>query len=232
MFIVFLLFFDSLATESEFVRRNLLAFMNGTINSVVMTDCNHAAKNLRSQLVLGTTIVSGGNAIFDVRILHLAGVSQDLYRVSDYVSGMLVLQLCSSDTINKLLQLLITTNEDPLNISFMALTIFFLRSFICAYNNVDLNCEARVTMLWSSLMWFSSLKDVHQQLKNNFITACLDGIFLASQRKLHNIHLTTTESIEHAFGTARSWRREFTINECIIYCNKINFIMKNVYNMM
>ena len=51
MFIVFLLFFDSLATESEFVRRNLLAFMNGTINSVVMTDCNHAKKNLRSQLV-------------------------------------------------------------------------------------------------------------------------------------------------------------------------------------
>ena len=52
--------FDDLATESEFVRRNLLTFINGTINSVMMTDCNHAAKNLRSQLVLGTTIVSGG----------------------------------------------------------------------------------------------------------------------------------------------------------------------------
>ena len=77
-------------------------------------------------------------------------------------------------------------------------------------------------------MWFSSLKGVHQQSKNNFITACLGGIFLASQRKVHNLRLTTTESIEHTFGTVRSWRREFTINEFIIYCNKIDFIMKNV----
>ena len=83
-------------------------------------------------------------------------------------------------------------------------------------------------MLCSSLIWFSSLKCVFQQSKNNFITACLGGIFLASQKKIHNLWLTTTESIEHAFGTARSWRCEFTINKFMIYCNKINFIMKNV----
>ena len=77
-------------------------------------------------------------------------------------------------------------------------------------------------------MWFSSLKGVHNQSKHNFVTACIGGIFLASQRKIHNLRLTTTESIEHAFGTARSWRREFSINEFIIYCNKIDFIMKNV----
>ena len=117
--------FDGLATESEFIRKHVIAFMTGTINSVVMTDCNHAAKNLRSQLVLGT-FVSGGDAIFDVGILHLAGVSQELYRVSDYASDMLVLQLCSSDTINKLLNLLLTSSEDQLNISFMAMTFYEL----------------------------------------------------------------------------------------------------------
>ena len=151
--------------------------MNGTTNSVVMTDCNHAAKNLRSQLVLGTTIVSGGKAIFDVGILHLAGVLQELFRVSDYTSDVLVLQLCSSSTITKLLTLLLTSNKDPLNTSFMAITLYFLRSYICAYNSVDLFCEVRVTMLWSALMWFSSLKGVHQQSKNNFITSCLGVIF-------------------------------------------------------
>ena len=220
--------FDGLATESDFVRKNLIAFMNGSINTIVMTDCNHAAKNLRSQLVLGTTIVKGGNAIFDVGILRLAGVPPDLYRVSDYASDVLVLQLCSSSTINKLLDLLLKSHEDPLNLSFMAITLYFLRSFICAYNSDNLGCEARVTILWSSLMWFSSLKGIHNQSKHNFVTACLGGIFLASQRKIHNLRLTTTESIEHAFGTARSWRREFSINEFIIYCNKIDFIMKNV----
>ena len=30
------------------------------------------------------------------------------------------------------------------------------------------------------------------------------------------------------FGTARSWKREYMVNKFIIYCNKIEFIMKNV----
>ena len=202
--------------------------MNGTTNSVVMTDCNHATKNLRSQLVLGTTIVSGGNAIFDVGILSLAGVPQELYRVNDYASDVLVLKLCSSATINKLLNLLLNSNEDPMNIGFMAITLYFLRSFICAFNTIDISCEGRVTMMWSALMWFSSLKGIHPLSKNNFITSCLGGIFLATQKKVRNLRLTTTEPIEHAFGTARSWRREFTVNEFLIYCNKIDYIMKNV----
>ena len=110
----------------------------------------------------------------------------------------------------------------------MAMTLYFLRAFICAYNSADLNCEARVTIFWSSLMWFSSLKGIHHQSKNNFITSYLGAIFLATQKKIHNLQLTTTEPIEHAFGTARSWRREFSVNKFIIYCNKVDFIMKNV----
>ena len=39
---------DGLATETEFVRQYMIAFMNGTIDSVVMTDYNHVAKNLHS----------------------------------------------------------------------------------------------------------------------------------------------------------------------------------------
>ena len=77
-------------------------------------------------------------------------------------------------------------------------------------------------------MWFTSLKGVHQQSKHNFVTSCLGRIFLASQRKICNLWLTTTEPIEHAFGKARSWRRKFTINEFLIYSYKIDFIMKNV----
>ena len=126
------------------------------------------------------------------------------------------------------MSLFLTTKEDPKNISFMAMTLYFLRAFICAYNSADLNCEARVTIFWSSLMWFSSLKGIHHQSKNNFITSYLGAIFLATQKKIHNLQLTTTEPIEHAFGTARSWRREFSVNKFIIYCNKVDFIMKNV----
>ena len=71
-------------------------------------------------------------------------------------------------------------------------------------------------------MWFSSLKGVHAQSKHNFVTSCLGEIFF------RNLRLTTTEPIKYAFVTNRSWRREFTINEFLIYSNKIDFFMKNV----
>ena len=105
--------------------------MKENSNTVSMTDCNHAAKNIRSQLVLGTTIVTGGDAAFDVGILRLAGVSSELYRVEDYASDVVVLKLCSSDTVFKLLKLIETGAEDPMNISFMAMTLYFLNFCMC-----------------------------------------------------------------------------------------------------
>ena len=56
----------------------------------------------------------------------------------------------------------------------------------------------------------------------------LRRIFLASQRKVSNLQMTTTEPIAHAFGTAKNWRQEFTINKFLTYCNKKDLIMKNV----
>ena len=44
--------------------------MKGNNNTVTMADCNHAAKNLRSQLVWGSNIVTGGDVAFDVAILR------------------------------------------------------------------------------------------------------------------------------------------------------------------
>ena len=177
--------FDGLAAETQFIRKNLISFMNGNSGTVTMTDCNHAAKNIRSQLVLGSEVVTGGNAIFDVGLLRLAGVPVDLYRVSDYASDVLVLKLCSSDTINKLFNLLITEKEDPLNIAFMAISLYFLRTFLCAYNSENINSEARVTMIWSVLMWFTSLDGVSKISKNNLTTSCLGGIFLAEIGRAH-----------------------------------------------
>ena len=83
-------------------------------------------------------------------------------------------------------------------------------------------------MIWSALMWFSSLEGVSKISKNNLITSCLGGMFLAVQKKVKNLRFTTTEPLEHTFGTARSWRREFTINEFLTYSNKLYLILKNI----
>ena len=39
--------FDGLAAETNFIWNNLISFMKGSSDTVVMTDCNHAAKNMR-----------------------------------------------------------------------------------------------------------------------------------------------------------------------------------------
>jgi len=204
--------------------------MKGSSNIVAMTDCNHAAKNMRSQLVLGSTIVMAGEALFDVSILRIAGVSPELYKVNDYTSDIVVLKLCESDTIHKLIQLMENGGEDPLNVAFMAMSLYFLRMFLCVFNTVDITAEARVTMLWSSLMWFSSIEGIHDLSHNNFNTVCIGGIFLCMQKRVRNLRMTTTEPLEHMFGTARSWRREFTVNEFIIYSNKLEIIISNIIN--
>lgn len=51
-------------------------------------------KFMRSQLVLGT--------------LQIAGISPELYKVDDHASDFIVLKLCGSNTIDKLLKLIET----------------------------------------------------------------------------------------------------------------------------
>ena len=222
--------FDGVSTETNFIQTNLIAFMKVNNSTVAMTDCNHAAKNLISQLVLGSSVVTGGDAAFDVSVLQLAGISSELYRVDDYASDVIVLKLCSCDTIFKLLKLIEMNIEAPMNIAFMALCLYFLRTFICVFNGDGIRSEARITMLWSSLMWFTSLNGVHEKSISNFTTACIGGVFLAMQKRVQNLRTTTTEPLEHMFGTTRSWKREFTVNEFIIFSNKLELIMTNVIN--
>ena len=95
-----------------------------------MTDCNHAAKNIRSQLVLGSTILTGGQALFDVGLLQLVGVHSYLYYcVNEYASDTVVLKICGSDTISKFLILVENGSEDSMNIEFMAMPLYLLNAF-------------------------------------------------------------------------------------------------------
>ena len=51
--------FDGLATGENFILSNLIALIKGNNNTVTMIHYNHTAKNIRSQLVLGSSIVTG-----------------------------------------------------------------------------------------------------------------------------------------------------------------------------
>ena len=123
---------------------------------------------------MGSSVVTGGNAFFDIGLLRMAGINTDLYRVNDYASDVLVLKLCSSDTVSKLLKLIEEGCEDPLDIAFVSMCLYFLHTFICAFNCEDISTEGRVTMIWSSLMWFTSLHGINDITKKTLLHAVLE----------------------------------------------------------
>ena len=79
-------------------------------------------------------------------------ISPELYKVNDYASDVIFLKLCGSNTIEKLFELIETGGEGTLNVAFMAMSLYFLRIFLCAFKADDIRSEARETMLWTSLI--------------------------------------------------------------------------------
>ena len=65
-------------------------------------------------------------------------------------------------------------------------------------------------------MWLSSLHGIHKKSHNNFHTACFGGISLSMQRQVKNVRTATTEPQKYMFGTVRSLKGEFVVNEVII----------------
>ena len=94
--------FDGLCAEQKTVRQQMLNFLEGKSPTVGMIDPNHVSKAIRSQLVLGGSFTTVGDTCFDVGLLQLAGVQQNLYRVDDFSSDSVVLELCNTTNISKI----------------------------------------------------------------------------------------------------------------------------------
>ena len=54
--------------------------------------------------------------------------------MNDYASDVIVLKLYCSNIFEKLLELIKSGSEDPLNIVFMAMSLYFLMTFLCTFN--------------------------------------------------------------------------------------------------
>jgi hypothetical protein len=178
----------------------------GEQHDAAYTDCNHNAKSIRYQLIGGSGSVLIGYFHLDVGILSDVGVPEKCWRVKDYANDSLVLKLASSDTISKLM----TSTEDGRQVAVLALTLYFLRLMIYAVNAKALEPSARVVFLWSSLIWFSTCKGISMITVRNLVRQIVPMVFVIMRRDCPSPRLTTTEILEHKFGTYRSKDREFT----------------------
>ena len=219
--------FDGLSAESDFIRNGLISFMVGKTDVTYGTDMNHLAKSIRSAVVLGTNVLKAGHALVDTGLLLLIGIKKDLVQITDYTSDGLVTELCSKKTLESLAQHL--DEEEGDHMAALGLTLYFIRIAIIAVNSKEeIKASERICMLWSSLIWISSIHGFSNITMNNFSTAILSNIFLCAQERVKAPRLTTTETIEHTFGNIRQRKREFTIKKLMEYVDKMELAFRNM----
>ena len=91
---------DGVKSDSEFVKNALTDFLQGKSSFPGETDCNHNVKNNRYQNIIGgNTVKTIGSVLIDNGILKKAKVSQELWKVKDFASDLLVLRLASNVTV-------------------------------------------------------------------------------------------------------------------------------------
>eukprot|EP00918_Siedleckia_nematoides_P094948 GHVU01208473.1.p1 GENE.GHVU01208473.1~~GHVU01208473.1.p1 ORF type:complete len:668 (+),score=68.59 GHVU01208473.1:414-2417(+) len=218
--------FDGLSSDSAYVRDGLVEFLVGKRSSVFLLDPNHAAKALRSQLVLGSRVVTLGRHLVDPGLLAVAGVKKELVAVSDFTSDVVVLELCSEETLNKLEA--IVKHEEQANVVVTALSLFFLRCFLIAVNTkLAVSSKDRAAMLWACLCWMTSLHGVHYTTRQNVATSIIGSVCLVFQKGV-TTRLCTTEPLEHFFGFMRCWRREFTVKDLTERASKLETTFTNM----
>ena len=211
---------DGVGCDNKWVCQQLRGFLRGDNRHVGLIDTDHNAKNFRYQLLGGSSVVMMGNFIIDPELLRLARVEIDLWRVKDFASDLLVLKLASEKTINKLSQL---DNEDSSCIAVLSVTLYFLRLRLYSVNAKVFGFRGRMTFMWSSMIWFTSLgykstlgTNQSNMLANrrNFVTETIAFIFLFVRKDIINPRYCTSEPNEHTFGGWRCEKREATTQEC------------------
>jgi hypothetical protein len=104
-------------------------------------------------------------------LLWLALVPEELWRVADYASAdLLVLRLASAKTICYLADLL--PLQDSMAVAVLALQLYFMQLHLYAVNSKELNATYRVTFMWATMIWMTSITNVSTNTKRKEYCEC------------------------------------------------------------
>ena len=95
-------------------------------------------------------------------MLRVASVSNAVWRVSDFASDKLVLELASADTVAKLANLLDGT-EDSQTIAVLVSVLLQMRLHLFGVNADGISARVRVTLVWVSMCILTSTQGVFLQ---------------------------------------------------------------------
>ena len=162
---------DGVSCESRHVWTAECNFLSGKTNHVGTTDTNHNIKSWRYQIIAGAdkqgcTI---GRLMIDSYSLR-PSVSMDVWCPSDFASDLLVLRLCSHDTILKMSQA--ETNFGSTlagDKGALGLTLFFMRLHLYAVNGKNVPATHRAVYMWCSMLWLTSISGACIITKRNIV---------------------------------------------------------------
>jgi hypothetical protein len=98
-----------------------------------------------------------------------------------------------------------------------------------AVNSKELNAVFRVTFMWATMIWMTSITNVSIITKRNIASTTISMCFLMLRSDIPNPRHTMSEPSEHTFGTICSEKREFTTLEFIELCEKMDRKLKVMY---
>jgi hypothetical protein len=160
----------------------------------------------------------------------MSRVTKELFHPQDYASDAVVLRLCSSTTIQKLISY---DSLDTRNSAVTIVTLVMLRMRVFAVNSRILNWRTRAAMSCISTAWFLSFhtstdkSNPHTMVPNkrNMLIETLSFMFLVSQSDVTQSRRITSEPNEHTCGCWRVMLPDFTIEQLIgiVDKNKIRF---------
>ena len=212
---------DGVSCDSRFTLSGLSKFLKGSIDFVTITDPCHNGKSCRYQGILGgNSVKTIGSHLIDTGLLKAASIKKEAIEVKDFASDVLVLDLYSSTTVQKVLQLQREDPETQLTLCFM---LFFMRAHLFAVNSKGvLTSKQRVTMLWSALIFFVHVDGAHITTKRNIINEIIGMCFLILREDVIQPHRLTSEPSEHSFAILRCMIREFTVLMFIYLVHKLD----------
>ena len=173
-------------------------------------------------LIGGNSVKTIGDTLVDRGLLKAAGVSQDLQRVKNFASDLLVLKLASASTVGLVLSQPCADYKAAIA---LATTLFFVRVHLFSINSKRgaINAKQHIIMLQSSFIFFLHIDGVYPITKKNLLLECISMSFSMLRSNVISPGRITTELSEHSIAFIRRIIPEGTVLD---FSNSIRRISK------
>ena len=111
--------------------------------------------------------------------------------------------------------------ENPVIVTVLCVSLYFMRLQLYAVNCKKLDSIHRISFLWASMLWMTSMTNVCVITKRNIVTSTIGLVFLIARSDVSHPRHTTSEPCEHVFGNARRYKREDTVQEFVDIVEKL-----------